>query len=723
MEQLRETYYNCAQQIEKSEHCVHFGKTPANIGSKFDESKYMDPPITTIDEYYWLRDDSRTNEKVLNMLNSENELVEKIMGTESSKKFQTKLYEEIKSYIKETYDSLPIPHGYKGWDSDYYYWIRTVEGKSYPIHMRTKQTDEKIDEILLDENELAEGRNTFDLYGYEITDDHKYISYGIDYNGSEYYDLKIIDVSSKEEINHTIPTLSYCDYFWYEENNCYYIYYMLHTETRKPYKLMRYDLQTKIHMEIYTNADPLIEVRASISDDNRYIMINASCYSTNDIYMFENSNPSKMHHITKIRNGHKYLVKIHESTLFILTNSNKATNFKVMRCNIMDTNEDNWQPYIEYDQKINIRSIKVLKNYLLILYKTNGNSKIKVVYTANDYDICNSYDIDVPTVESINLISQNIYETDDILISYQDLKTPSTICKFNLKTKKIDILRVKDVPCYDQQLYYTNRVYAKSHDNKDIPISLIYKKDMFKQNGTNPLYLYGYGAYGITINPSFKSDIFPLLDRGFIYAIAHIRGGSFLGTEWYENGKLLNKMNTFKDFISCAEHLISQSYTSKGNIAIEGSSAGGLLVGATMVMRPELFKTVIAGVPFIDVLNTMCDPTIPLTTPEWKQWGNPNEQIYYDYIKQYSPYDNIKSDTTYPNILALGGFNDPRVQYWEPAKFIAKLRANDFKQTSNLKLLKTEFEQGHFGNTDRYKYMREIAFNYAFVFNTFGITN
>jgi len=745
MEQLRKIYYNLAQLIEKSEFYVRFGKTQLNIQSKFDESKYMDPPIITRDDYYWLKDDSRTNEKVLNILNSENKLVETIMGSKSLKEFQTNLYEEIKSYIKESYDSLPIPHGNKGWNSDYYYWIRTVEGKSYPIHMRTKQTDKKIDQelqscfaqldnsvlqscfaqlgnsVLLDENELAEGHNTFDLYGYEITNDHKYISYGIDYNGSEYYDLKIIDINSKEEINHTIPTLSYCDYFWYEENDSYYIYYTLHTKTRKPYKLMRYNLQTQNHIEIYTNSNPLIEIRASISDDNRYIMINASCYSTNDIYMFKNSNPSIIHHITEIRNGHKYLVKVHESTLFILTNSISATNFKVMRCNIMDTNEDNWQPYIEYDQKINIRNIKILKKYLLILYKTNGNSKIKVVSTENNYDISNSYDIVIPMIESINLIRQNIYDTDDILISYQDLKTPSTICKFNLKTKEIIIQRVKEVPNYNQELYYTERVYAKSHDNIDIPISLIYKKDMFKGDGTNPLYLYGYGSYGITINPSFKSDIFPLLDRGFVYAIAHIRGGSFLGTEWYENGKMLNKMNTFKDFISCAEHLISQSYTSVGNIAIEGSSAGGLLVCATMVMKPELFKTVIAGVPFVDVLNTMCDPSIPLTTPEWEQWGNPNEKIYYDYMKQYSPYDNIKPGTIYPNILALGGLNDPRVQYWEPAKFIAKLRENDFSPSSNLKLLKTEMEQGHFGNTDRYKYMRETAFNYSFVFNTFGI--
>jgi oligopeptidase B len=745
MNHLQQNYLNLVKPIVKKEHFISFGKTLSTIDitiaentdtvkiskfpndsnqnseSEFDESNYMDPPIKTRDNYFWLRDDSRNNPEVLNLLNSENDLVDKLM--EPTKELQTKLYNEIKSYIKESYDSLPIPSGNKGWNSDYYYWVRTEEGKSYPIHMRTKQSDQSI-ETLLDENLLAKGHNTFDLTSFEITNDHKYMSYGLDLDGSENYELKIIDIETKSEIVHTIPQnstkkLSYCDYFWYEENSSYYIYYILHNETRKSYKLMRYDLQNLTHLEIFSDQNPLFEVSAGTSDDNRYIMISSNSGSTYNVYMFTNSDPSKLHNITERRSDHKYSVEIHNSTVFVITNKDGATNFKIMRCDISDTSESKWQSYMEYDQKVNIRGIKVLKNYLLILYKKNGNSHIKVVPVENDYDLLNSYDIKVPNVESINLVSLDIYDTHDIIITYQDLKRPSTMTKYNLLTKEQTILRTREVPNYNQALYHTERLYAASHDGKQIPISLIYRKDNFKADGTNPLYLYGYGSYGITIDPTFKSSILPLLDRGFVYAIAHVRGGSFLGTEWYEDGKMLKKMNTFKDFISCAEHLISTFYTSTGNIVIEGRSAGGLLVGAALTMRPDLFKTVIAGVPFVDVLNTMCDPTIPLTTPEWEEWGNPNKKIYYDYMKQYSPYDNIKENTSYPNILALGGLNDPRVQYWEPAKFIAKLREYDSDPKSGIKILKTEMEKGHFGNTDRYKYIKEIAFNYAFVFYTF----
>ena len=758
MNHLQENYLSLVKHnpITKKEHFVNFGKTKStiditiaengncngndqtipisgldigsNLKSEFDESKYMDT-IESKDNYFWLRDDSRTNPDVLNFLNSENDLVDKLM--EPTKELQAKLYNEIKSYVKESYDSLPIPSGNKGWNSDYYYWVRTEEGKSYPIHMRTKQSDQSI-ETLLDENLLAKGHNTFDITGFEITNDHKYMSYGLDLDGSEDYDLKIIDIETKTEIVHTIPLnltkkLSYCDYFWYEENSSYYIYYILHNETRKSYKLMRYDLQNLTHLEIFCDPNQLFEVSAGTSDDNRYIMISSNSGSTHNVYMFENNKPSELKNITPIRTDHKYSVEIHNSTVFIITNKDGATNFKIMRCDLSDTNESKWQEYSLCDEylgnkDINIRGIKVLKDYLLILYKTNGNSHIKVVPVENNYDLSNSYEIEVPNVESINLVGLDIYDTNEIIITYQDLKRPSTMTKYILEKDKQKIkqtiLRTREVPNYNQSLYETKRLYADSHDGKKVPISIIYRKDNFKADGSNPLYLYGYGSYGITVDPTFKSSILPLLDRGFIYAIAHVRGGSFLGTEWYEDGKMLKKMNTFKDFISCAEHLIDKSYTSTGNIVIEGRSAGGLLVGAALTMRPDLFKTVIAGVPFVDVLNTMCDPTIPLTTPEWEEWGNPNEKIYYDYMRQYSPYDNIKN-TSYPNILALGGLNDPRVQYWEPAKFIAKLREYDQDPKSGIKILKTEMEQGHFGNTDRYKYIKETAFNYAFVFYTF----
>jgi oligopeptidase B len=746
-------YASNLQPINKIRHTVRFGKSDlsCNLDTtiiendlendlvndltnpkselEFDESKYMNPPIKHIDNYYWLRDDSRTNKDVLDFLNAENDLTNKVL--ESTKQLQETLYTEIKSYLKETYDSYPMPYGLKGWNSDYYYFIRTLKGKPYPIHMRINNKT-KEEELLLDENEIADkykkltGSTTFDLSGFEVTDDHVYMSYGIDTKGSEDYKLKIIKIDDQKDIQHDIPVLSYCDYFWYQNGQDYYIYYMLHTESRKSYKLMRYDFQNKTHMEIYRNDDPLFEISASVSDDHRFIIISANSYATHDILYFTNDKPSVLHQITPMRPDHKYSVEMHGSKLFILTNKNNATNFKVMVCDLDDENQTSekfWKDYLSYDPAICIEGIKALKDYLLILYKTDGNSCIKVVPVGLDhsYDLEKAHDIKVPNVESLNMVSQDIYDTNEIIISYTDLKRPNTLSKYNLETKELVHLRTKEVPNYDQELYHTERLKAISHDGKLVPISLVYRKDMFKSDGTNPLYLYGYGAYGVTIDPNFNPNILPLLDRGFVYAIGHVRGGAFLGTEWYEDGKMLNKRNTFYDFIACAEHLIKNKYTSKKLITIEGRSAGGLLVGASMILRPDLFNTVIAGVPFVDVLNTMSDPTIPLTTPEWEEWGNPNIQEYYEYMKQYSPYDNIKEGVSYPNILALGGLNDPRVQYWEPAKFIAKLREHD--PNSGIKLLKTEMDQGHFGNTDRYKYMHEKAFDYAFVFITYGINN
>ena len=700
---------------ERVSHMVKFG----DVDDKLKRGDNLMNPIDLEDWYYWMRDDDRKNEKVLEHLKTENNYTEKVM--EPSKKIQNVLYEELKSHIQETYDSHPFPHGFNknneiSWDSEYKYFSRTIEGKSYPFHCRIN-TESNKEEVLLDENELSEGKETFDLSGFEITDDHKYMSYGVDETGNEKYELKIINIETSDEIEHTIPELAYCDYFWYDNNK--FIFYTQGDDTNRMYQVWKYEFETKTHTKLYENLDELVNVGISHSEDGKYFFISASSFDTSDIYYFTRDDDTVKQFTPKVK-GLLYSVDHHEGTFFITTNKNNSNNFQIMRTSFLLTSEENWIEFIPYDENKFMKGIVSFKKYILVLYKENGDSFIKVISFGDGmYNLNSSYNVEIEDeIKNIGYIGMGIYDTDRIAYSHNSLNTPSTLYEYNLETKETKLLRQSPVPNYDKSLYETKRIYAESFDNVKIPMSLIYRKDLFKKDGTNPVYLYGYGSYGHTVHPNFAKGELPLIDRGFVYVISHVRGGSFLGYKWYEDGKMLNKMNTFKDFIACAEHLINEKYTNDKGITIEGRSAGGLLVGASMVLRPELFRTVIAGVPFVDVLNTMCDPSIPLTTPEWEQWGNPNQQKYFDYMKTYSPYDNI-NNTEYPNVLALGGLNDPRVQYWEPAKFVAKLRHH--MTNNNLVLLKTEMNEGHFGGMDRYKYLKETAFQQAFILKTYGL--
>jgi oligopeptidase B len=695
---------------DRIKHVVKFG----DVNDPQRGQNLMNPPREMEDYYNWMRDDSRTSTKVIAHLNNENDYTEKMM--KSYDNLKNELYEELKSHIQETYDSYPFPHGKGDWNSEFYYFVRTVEGKSYPIHCRINRKTNQ-EEILLDENELSKGKETFDLSGFEITDDHKFMSYGVDETGNEKYQLKIINIETKQEQEHTIPELTYCSYFWHENDK--YIFYTLGDSTNRMYQVWKYDYAKKEHTKLYQNDNELVNVGISQSEDEQYFFISADSFDTSDIYYFTANDNTVKQFTSKVK-GMLYGVDYHEGTFFIVTNKDNSNNFKIMKTSVESTSVDNWQDFIPYDESKFMKGIVALKNYILILYKENGDSYINVInYRDGAYNIVDSFNVEIEDeIKNISYIGMGIYNTERIIYSHNSLNTPSTLYEYNLETKETKLLRQSPVPNYDKTLYETKRIYATSHDNVQVPISLVYKKDLFKNDGTNPLYLYGYGSYGHTVNPNFAKGELPLIDRGFVYAIAHVRGGSFLGYKWYEDGKMLNKMNTFRDFIACAEHLINTNYTNDKGITIDGRSAGGLLVGASMVMRPELFRTVVAGVPFVDVLNTMCDPTIPLTTPEWEQWGNPNQEEYFEYMKQYSPYDNIE-DTKYPNVLALGGLNDPRVQFWEPAKFVAKLRHHN--KSDNLILLKTEMHEGHFGGMDRYKYLKESAFQHAFVLKTYGL--
>jgi len=709
-------------------------------------SNLINPPFELDDYYYWIRDDKRENKEVIEHLETENNYTKKNMDIHNNE--INEMFNEIKSHVKETHDSYPYPHGEGGWNSKYRYFTRTVEGKSYAIHCR-KNMETNQDEILIDINELAKDKTHFDMSSFQITDDHKYMSYGTDENGSEKYKLVILNIETKEEMKHEIPDLMYCSYFWHKDN----IYYEMGNESNRIYQIWKYNFITKENKLLFQIDDEVTSVGLTMSNDRKYFFITASSYNSSEYHYFTEDDPEIKLFSKKVE-GIKYGVDYHEGKFFIVTNKDESRNFKIMTTDINNTDMSNWVDFIPYNKNKFIKGLYELKSYLIIIYKENGTNNIQIInFKDGSYDLENSHNIELFNIseeeKELNKLKEcltgeedkikaledkinseqnritnlevsglDIYDTNIIWFTNDSLDTPVSLYEYNLNNKNINILREKEVPNFNKEDYESKRIYAESKDGTKVPVSIVYKKSLFKKDGTNPLYLYGYGSYGITVDADFSTKILPLINRGFVYAIGHVRGGSFLGYDWYEDGKMLKKMNTFDDFIACAEHLIKEKYTFDKGITIEGRSAGGLLVGACMTLRPDLFRTVIGGVPFVDVLTTMADPSIPLTTPEWEQWGNPNQEIYYEYIKQYSPYDNIK-ETEYPNALILAGLNDPRVQYWEPAKFVAKLR--HMKKDDNLLLLKTEMDEGHFGGSDRYKYMKEMAFSYIFVLKTYNM--
>lgn len=692
--------------------------TKVKLGFVYGEQRgdnLMTPSKELDDYYYWLRDDDRKNKDVLDYLNNENTSTKSVMDKHQN--YVDNMFTEIKSHIKETHSSYPYPHGEGNWKSKYRYFTRTIKGKSYPIYCR-KDMVTNIEEILLDVNILANGKSHYDVSSFQVTEDHEYISYGTNENGDEKYKLYIQKIENREFIDHDVPELMYCSYFFHKNN----IYYEMGNDSNRMYQIWKYNLFSKEKNKIYQSDNELISVGLSMSNDKKYFFISASSYDSSEYHYFTEDD-SEIKLFSKMKNGIKYNILHHEGRFLVVTNKDNSRNFKLMEADIKSSEMDNWKDLIPYDDAKYIKGVLEMKNHLLVIYKENGTNNIQVIKLVNnEYDFINSYNIELEKnnkITNLEVSGLDIYETNIIWITNDSLDTPVSLYEYNLDTKKFFLLKEKEVPNFNKKDYKNERLYAESHDGVMVPMSIVYKKSLFKKDGTNPLYLYGYGSYGHTVDPDFSSKILPLLNRGFVYVIGHVRGGSFLGYKWYEDGKMKKKMNTFHDFIACAEYLIREKYTFNKGITIEGRSAGGLLVGACMTMRPELFRTVIGGVPFVDVLTTMADPSIPLTTPEWEQWGNPNQEEHYKYMKQYSPYDNIR-ETEYPNALILAGLNDPRVQYWEPAKFVAKLRHYK-KENNNLLLLKTEMDEGHFGGSDRYKYMKELAFSYIFVLKTYNM--
>lgn len=654
-----------------------------------------------VDNYYWLRE--RENLKVKKYLEAENALVEKEM--QHTKPFQEKLFLEMKMRIKEDDQTVPVKI------DNYYYYTRFEMGKEYPIHCRKLGSLRETEEIILDVNKKAKGHDYYSAT-INISDDHKILAYAADTEGRRIYTIRFIDLETKKELPDYIASVS-SNFEWAADNRT--IFYLEKDETLRPYKLYRYRLGTPKPELITTESDDTFALGISKSRTLEYIFVySESTLSTEYSYIEADRPKMSPRLIQKRTKDLEYFVEDGGDQFFILTN-HEAKNFRLMEVKKNKTELTNWKEVLPHRKTHYLESFDVFKDYLVVKEKFEGHTLFEVINRIDQKK--HNIQFKDPTYEASPDENPN-YDSFKFRYVYESLNTPDSTYEHDLSHKTDELLKVKEVPGgFDSKDYVTEWVWAKAKDGIKVPISVVYKKTT-KLNGAAPLYIDGYGSYGLSNDPYFHANWISLMDRGFVCAIAHIRGGSELGRQWYETGKFLKKKNTFTDFIAATEHLVENKYAHPKKVYAYGASAGGILMGFIANERPDLYNGIIAGVPFVDVLTTMLDDSIPLTTGEYDEWGNPNNEEYYNYMKSYSPYDNVQKQD-YPNILVQTGFHDSQVQYWEPAKWVAKLR--EMRTNNNRLLFKTELNQGHSGASGRFERLKEKALEFAFIFDLEGI--
>jgi len=659
-----------------------------------------------IDDYFWMRDSN--NPKVIAYLEAENAYTEAMM--QHTEPLQSTLYNEMLARIKET--DLSVPYR----QADYYYYSRTEEGKSYPIHCRKKGSLDAIEEILLDQNELAKGYEYFSLGTFKVSPNHQVLAYSIDTSGAEQYTLFFLDLTTFELYPETIND-TYFSLAW-GNDNCT-VFYSKVDSANRPFQLLRHTLGSKSVQDIliYEESDESYFLSVGRTRSQAYIIMSLGSKITSEIHYLDANNPNDNFQVIHPRQqGMEYDLEHHKDYFYIVTND-EAVNFKLVKAPIATPSKENWQLVIAHREDVLLSSVSAFSDYLVISERKAGLPIMRVQKLATGEE---KYITFPEPTYAASLGNNPEFNTTKLRFNYTSLITPSSVFDYDMETNERELKKETEVlGGYDRTQYKSEWLLATAPDGTQIPISIVYKKGIEK-NGNSPLFLTGYGSYGASYPASFSSTRLSLLTRGVAIAIAHIRGGGEMGRKWYENGKFLHKKNTFTDFIACAEHLIAQKWTSSARLAISGGSAGGLLMGAVINMRPELFKVVLAAVPFVDVVTTILDTSLPLSAMEWEEWGNPNDKTYYDYMKSYSPYDNVKPQD-YPHILIIAGLNDSRVKYWEPAKWTAKLR--ELKTDNNLLLLKTNMGAGHGGASGRYESLKETAFEYAFVLDRLGDGN
>lgn len=664
-----------------------------------------------IDDYYWLNDyfkQGPDSSRVLDYLKAENAYCDTMLS--QTKDLQVKLYDEMKARIKEKDESVPA------FSNGYYYYTRMEEGKEYFLYCRKKGDLNASEEILLDVNKMAEGHGYFSATGFDVSPDNKLLAYGIDDVSRRQYKIFVKNLETGEIMSDVLTNTS-GDPVWAGDNKT--IFYVKNNAvTLLSEKIMRHIIGTPESADkvVYTEKDPSNYIAVWRTRSDKYIFITSQATLSSELRFIDASKPESDFKVFQPRiKDVLYSVDQHEGDFYILTNQN-ALNFKLMVTPVDKTEASNWKEVVAHRDDVLIESMDAFRDFLVVSERKEGLLRYNIMNLKTN----TSYYLPFEEPAYMTYPGANAdYNSSTFRYVYTSMTTPSTTYDYDMSSKKQKLMKQQEVlGGFSPKDYVTERVYATATDGSKVPISLVYKKGT-KKDGSAPLLLYGYGSYGYSMDASFSSSRLSLLNRGFVYAIAHIRGGQEMGRAWYENGKMDHKMNTFTDFIACGEHLIAQKYTSQGHLYAMGGSAGGLLMGAIVNLKPELWNGIVAQVPFVDVITTMSDVSIPLTTNEYDEWGNPADKKMYEYMKTYSPYDNV-AKKAYPAMLVTTGLHDSQVQYFEPAKWVARLR--EYKTDQNPILLHIDMEAGHGGASGRFKYLKEIALEDAFLFAMEGIT-
>lgn len=658
---------------------------------------------TRVDPYYWLN--QRENDDVVAYLEAENNYTDEMMA--HTEKLQDELFEEIIGRIKQTDMSVPFL------DNGYYYLTRYEEGKEHPIYARKKGNLEATEEIMLDANELAKPFDFYLIGGRSVSEDNKILAYGEDTLSRRIYTLRFKNLVTGEMLPDVIENTT-GQAVWANDNNT--VFYTRKDASLRPYKIFRHVLGTApaSDVEVFHEQDETFNTYVYKTTSKKFLIIGSYATLSNEYRILNADDPLGNFRIFLPREEkHEHFITHGGDRFYIRTNWSDAPNFRLMVTDERNTAKENWKEIIAHRSDVLLDDVDVFKDFLVLNERVDGLTKLNIRDLSGDEHFI---DFQQETYTCYTSTNRN-FDTDVVRIGFTSLTTPNTTYDYNMRTRELELLKQEEVVGdFNPADYTSERIYATARDGVRVPISLVYRKG-FTRDGNHPLLLYGYGSYGFSIDPTFNSARLSLIDRGFVFAIAHIRGGQEMGRQWYEAGKFFNKKNTFTDFIDCARHLVTQKYTSEENLFGIGGSAGGLLIGAVVNMAPELFKGVIAAVPFVDVVTTMLDESIPLTTGEYDEWGNPNQLDYYTYMKSYSPYDNVEPKA-YPAMLVTTGLHDSQVQYWEPAKWVAKLR--DLKTDRNPLLLHTNMETGHSGASGRFQRHKETAMEYAFLLDLAG---
>lgn len=658
------------------------------------------------DVYYWLNE--RENPEVIDYLTAENAYTDAML--KDTETFQKDLFEEIKARIKE--DDASVPYKY----NSYWYITRFEKGGEYPIHTRKKESLDAKEEILFNVNEMAKPFSYYNLNGLNVSENNELAAFGQDTLSRRIYTIQIKNLKTGEILPDKLENTTGGS-VWAADNKT--LFYTRKDNTLRAYQIWKHTLGTPQSDDqlIFEEKDDTFGTYVYKTKSRKYIIIGSSSTVSNEYRFIHADQPNGEWKILQPRERDlEYSIEHYGNDFYILTNKDKATNFKLMKTPVTKTGKANWVDVIPHRKEVYLENFEIFNDYLVLEERTNGLTELNI----RSWDGKINYNLPFKEEVYTAYISYNPdFDSKILRYGYTSMTTPNSTIDFNMQDKTSEVKKEQVVlGNFKKENYETKRIWVTARDGAKVPVSIVYRKDT-KIDSNTPLLLYAYGSYGATMDVYFSTSRLSLLDRGFIYAIAHIRGGQELGRPWYDDGKTLKKKNTFNDFVDVSKYLIDKKYTSPKHLYAMGGSAGGLLMGAIINQAPELYNGIVAQVPFVDVITTMLDDSIPLTTGEYDEWGNPNEKVYYDYMKSYSPYDNIEKKN-YPNMLVTTGLHDSQVQYWEPAKWVAKLR--DMKTDNNLLILKTDMETGHGGASGRFEALKEVAFEYAFIFKLEGIT-